>query len=116
MEIEAHEGHITDIMCVSYANDKYTGDVFFTSSFDCKKSLKKTLNLDKIKAWKIDGDQLVMMGELVCPNNSAVTCLGNNGADIVFGGCQDGGVIAWNVMEDCNDVMKTDGSKVSNLA
>ncbi len=36
LEVEAHEGHITDIICVSFETPTFTGEVFFTSGMDCK--------------------------------------------------------------------------------
>lgn len=36
MEVEAHENNITDIICVSVSDPSFTGEVFFTSSLDCK--------------------------------------------------------------------------------
>lgn len=40
LEVEAHDNTITDIICVSVNDPNFTGEVFFTSSLDCK------LNLD----------------------------------------------------------------------
>lgn len=36
LEVEAHEGHITDIICVSFQTPEFTGEVFFTAGLDCK--------------------------------------------------------------------------------
>lgn len=36
MEVEAHENNITDIICMSVNDPQFVGDVFFTSSQDCK--------------------------------------------------------------------------------
>lgn len=53
------------------------------------------------------------MHTLDVPSGSPVTCLCNAGQDMVFAGCQDGGVVAWNVLKDDNDTMKPDGATVS---
>ena len=36
MEVEAHEGYITDIIWLSVNEEQFKGEVFFTSSTDCK--------------------------------------------------------------------------------
>ncbi len=68
--------------------------------------------IGNIRAWKVNGDKLELMEALAAPNNSPVTCLANSGPDIVFGGCADGGVIAWNVLKNDSDIMKQDGADV----
>jgi hypothetical protein len=36
IEVEAHESVITDLICMSVVHPSYTGEIFFTSSLDCK--------------------------------------------------------------------------------
>ena len=36
LEVEAHENNITDIICISVDDPSFKGEVFFTSSLDCK--------------------------------------------------------------------------------
>lgn len=36
IEVEAHENDITDLICMSVNDPQFTGEVFFTSSTDCK--------------------------------------------------------------------------------
>jgi hypothetical protein len=47
------------------------------------------------------------------PNNSPVNCLVGANGSLVFGGCADGGVIAWNILEDKSDLMQPEGATVS---
>lgn len=32
---------------------------------------------------------------------------------MVFAGCHDGGIVAWNPLEDKDDILKTEGAAVS---
>mmetsp|Transcript_40410 Transcript_40410/g.39975 ORF Transcript_40410/g.39975 Transcript_40410/m.39975 type:complete len:105 (+) Transcript_40410:644-958(+) len=50
------------------------------------------------------------MHTLDTPNNSPITCLENSGPNFVFAGCQDGGIVAWNVLKNDSDIMKQDGA------
>lgn len=48
LEVEAHEGHVTDIICVSFDNESYKGEVFFTAGLDCKSFLGITYKFLRI--------------------------------------------------------------------
>lgn len=61
LDVEAHEGHITDIICVSFETPDFTGEIFFTAGLDCKKIFSKPDSkcfIGKIRAWKINEGQL----------------------------------------------------------
>lgn len=69
--------------------------------------------LGKIKAWTIDGGSLKLLHSLDSPNNSPVTSVASANGELVFGGCQDGSIIAWNVLQNSSDCMQPEGMCVS---
>lgn len=83
---------------MSVSDPQFTGEVFFSSSLDTK-----------LKAWKIDNGTLTLLHCLDSPNGSPVNSLSNSGGEMVFGGCEDGSIIAWNVLANDSDCMQPTG-------
>lgn len=71
--------------------------------------------LGKIKAWRIEGGTLELLHTLESPSNSPVISLDSANNQLVFGGCQDGSIIAWNVLQNSSDHMQPENKSVSGL-
>lgn len=112
---------------MSVDDPSFQGEVFFTSSLDCKwicfwsmlftyfTVFHRLINviIGKVKAWRVDGGTLTLLHALDSPKGSPVNCLTCANSELVFGGCQDGGIIAWNIMQNSSDVMEPAGMNVS---
>jgi len=66
-----------------------------------------------MKAWKIEEGSFKCLSTLSRPEKSAMTWLASAGVEMVFAGCHDGGIVAWNPLEDKDDILKTEGAAVS---
>jgi len=74
------------------------------------------INIGKIKAWKIEHETLTMIGSLDSQTNSVVNCLTSANSEIVFGGCADGSILAWNIFHDKSDCMQPENRTVRYLS
>lgn len=54
-----------------------------------------------------------MLHALDSPSGSPINCISSYDNKLVFGGCQDGSIIAWDVLANKSDSMKPPNMNVS---
>ena len=96
LEVQTAEGYISDIACLK--ND--SGSFFFTGSND-----------GRITAVKINGESFEMVDSKQATTPSPVTTLAVMGM-MVFGGCKDGQLLAWDLASGNFDSMSVGKSAI----